>query len=42
LWPRWAELTIGSWIDSATTGLGNSEYQSDALAVKMAGRGPAR
>ena len=39
----WAEFTMRSRIDSATTGLGNSEYQSGAwrLAVKTAGL-PAR
>jgi hypothetical protein len=40
MWTWWAEFTIRSRIDSATTGLGNSVYQSEAwrLAVKMAGR----
>ena len=37
MWMWWAALTMRSRIDSATTGFGNSEYQSDAcrLAVKI-------
>jgi hypothetical protein len=42
MWRWWAELTMRSRIDSATTGFGNSEYQSAAwrLAVEMAGLAP--
>jgi hypothetical protein len=42
MWMWWAGLTMRSRIDLATTGFGNSEYQSEAcrFAVKIAGVAP--
>ncbi len=33
MWTWWAEFTMRSRIDSATTGFGNSVYQSEAARV---------